>query len=77
MAQLYFHCSSAERVVPDRLGSELDDLSEAHDRAVAMVTRIIATPDPEDWRAWTMLVLDENDEAVFEIPFSSVIGRPH
>ena len=76
MAQLYFHCASPERVVPDRHGSELDDLFEAHDRAVALVRRIVATPGPDDWRTWTLLVLDENDEAVFEVPFASVLGRP-
>jgi hypothetical protein len=77
MAQLYFHCSSAERVVPDRRGSDLDDLVEAHAHAVAFVRRIIGKASPEDWRAWTLLVLDEEGEQVFEVPFTAVIGRLH
>jgi hypothetical protein len=77
MAQLYFHCSSPERIVPDRCGSDLDDLVEAHTHAVAFVQRIIGRESPEDWRAWKLSVLDEGGEEVFEIPFAAVIGRPH
>ncbi len=77
MAQLYFHCSSPQEVMLDPCGSEHDDLVEAHGRAIALVQRIIGAPGPDDWRAWTMVVLDENDEALFEVPFRSIIGRPH
>jgi hypothetical protein len=77
MAQLYFHCSSPERIVPDRSGSDLDDLVEAHVHAVAFVQRLIGRAGPEDWRVWKLSVLDESGEQVFEIPFTSVIGRLH
>jgi hypothetical protein len=77
MAQLYFHCSSPERVVPDRCGSDLDDLVEAHEQAIAFVQRIVAAASLEDWRSWTLRVLDDAGEEVFEVPFASVIGRAH
>lgn len=77
MAQLYFHCSSPERIVPDRSGSDLEDLVEAHAQAIGVVRRIIAMPCLDDWRAWTLQVSDENGDKVFELPFASVIGRLH
>jgi len=77
MAQLYFHCSSPERVVPDRRGSQVEDLVEAHARAIAFVRRLVGTPGREDWRIWKLSALDENGDEVFEIPFTLVIGRLH
>jgi hypothetical protein len=77
MAQLFFHCSSPERIVPDRRGSDLDDLVEAHSHGIAFVRRIIGMAGPDDWRAWKLQVLDENGDEVFRIPFASVIGKPH
>jgi hypothetical protein len=77
MAQLYFHCSSPERVVPDRSGSDLEDLVEAHAHAVGYVQRIIALATPDDWRTWKLQVLDEDGDQVFEVSFASVIGRLH
>jgi hypothetical protein len=76
MAQLYFHCTSPDAVLPDRRGADLDPV-EAHRAAVDVVRRVIATPGPEDWRGWMMLVLDENDDELFRLPFASVIGRTH
>jgi hypothetical protein len=77
MAQLFFHCSSPERVVPDRRGSDVEDLVEAHGHAIAFVQRIIGMAGPDDWRVWKLSVLDENGDEVFEVPFASVIGKPH
>jgi uncharacterized protein DUF6894 len=77
MAQLYFHCSSPERVVPDRAGSEVEDLVEAHAQAIGFVQRIIGLACPDDWRTWKLQVLDEEGDQVFEVPFASVIGRLH
>ena len=77
MAQLYFHCASPERVMPDRSGSALDDLAEVRACALARAQCMIRQEGPEDWRDWRVVVLDEDDETVFELPFASVIGRPH
>jgi Domain of unknown function (DUF6894) len=77
MAQLYFHCSGPERVVPDRSVSDLEDWVEAHAHAIGFVQRIVAMATAEDWRAWKLQVIDEEGDQVFEVPFASVIGRLH
>ncbi len=77
MAQVYFHCSSAEEVLLDRRGSDVEDLTEARERAVGVVRRFISRPGPEDWREWVLHVSDGDGEEIFEMPFSSLVGRPH
>jgi hypothetical protein len=54
MAQVYFHCSSTESVLLDRRGSEVENLMEARERAVAVVQRFISSPGPQDWREWIL-----------------------
>jgi hypothetical protein len=77
MAQVYFHCSNAEQVLVDRLGSDIEDLTEACEHAVGVVRRFISTPGLEDWREWVVHVSDEEGEEIFEMPFSSLVGKPH
>jgi hypothetical protein len=62
MAQIYFHCSSAEGVLLDQRGSEIEDLAEARERAVGVVRRFISRPGPEDWRQWVLYVSDRDGE---------------
>jgi hypothetical protein len=31
----------------------------------------------EDWRDWVVHVSDDFDDEILEIPFSSVLGKPH
>jgi hypothetical protein len=77
MAQLYFHCSNAKQMLVDRLGSDVEDLTEAGEHAVGVVRRFISTPGLEDWREWVVHVSDEEGEEIFELPFSSLVGKPH
>ncbi len=77
MAQIYFHCSSAEQVLLDPCGSDVEDLTNACERAVGVVQRFISTPGLEDWRDWILHVSDGDGEEIFEMPFSSLLGRPH
>ena len=42
--QVYFHCTTGEAVLVDRGGTDVDDLTDAHDRAVQFVGSLIATP---------------------------------
>ncbi|MGP0094449.1 MAG: DUF6894 family protein [Xanthobacteraceae bacterium] len=77
MAQMYFHCSSAEGVLLDRCGSDVEDLTEARDHAVGVVQRFISRPNPEDWRQWILHVSDVDGEEIFAMPFLSLLGRPH
>ena len=77
MTHVYFHCSSSERVLLDQNGSDVEDLVEAHERAKQIVQQFVSSQTPDDWRAWTMHVSDENGEDIFLMPFSYVLGRPH
>ena len=77
MAQLYFHCSSAERALIDRRGAAVGNLAEARDRAALMVRALIMAPGPEDWRDWIMHVSDDHGEEIFELRFASMLGKPH
>jgi len=77
MVRVYFHCSSAQGVLLDRRGAAVDDLLEAHDRALQFVGSLIAKPDAEDWRHWDLHVSDEDGEEIFVMPFSSVVGKLH
>jgi hypothetical protein len=77
MTHVYFHCSSAERVLLDQNGSDVEDLVEAHERAKQIVHQFVTSQTPDDWRAWTMHVSDENGDDLFLLPFAYVLGRPH
>jgi hypothetical protein len=77
MTQVYFHCSTAQGVLVDRGGADVDDLVDAHDRAMQFVGSLVATPGREDWRDWILHVSDEDGEEIFLVPFSSVVGRLH
>jgi ABC-type transporter Mla maintaining outer membrane lipid asymmetry permease subunit MlaE len=41
MAQIYFHCSTAEGVLIDRSGAALGDLAEARELAALVVQSLI------------------------------------
>ena len=77
MAHVFFHCANIQGVVLDRRGSDVEDLSEARERAFQAVHAFINTPGPEDWREWSLHVSDEDGEEIFVMTFSSVLGRPH
>jgi uncharacterized protein DUF6894 len=77
MAHFYFHCSSAEEIRIDRCGSDVEDLVEAHARAIQLIQAAITATGPEDWRDWAIDVRDDEGEEVFLVPFSSTLGRPH
>jgi hypothetical protein len=40
-------------------------------------SRAFWKPGPEDWREWILHVSDGDGEEIFEMPFSSLLGRPH
>jgi uncharacterized protein DUF6894 len=77
MTHVYFHCSSSERVLLDQNGSDVEDLVEAHERAKQIVQQFVSSQTPDDWRAWTLHVSDENGDDIFLMPFADVLGRPH
>jgi hypothetical protein len=77
MATLYFHCVGTQEALVDRSGSEIDDLFDARARAFQVISAIIASAGPEDWREWTVHVSDDDGEELLLVPFSSVLGKPH
>ena len=77
MAQVYFHCSNSREVRIDRSGEAVSDLAEARDRAACVVRSLIMEQSAEDWRDWAVHVSDDFDDEIFEISFSSVLGRPN
>jgi hypothetical protein len=77
MAQVYFHCSNSREVRVDQLGAAVSDLAEARDYAACVVRSLIMEQSAEDWRDWVVHVSDDFDDEILEIPFSSVLGKPH
>ena len=78
MAQFFFHCTSSEKVLMDRSGYDLPDLTEVRHRASGIMRRCLETGAVDgDCRDWLMHVVDEEDEEVLILPFSEVIGRLH
>lgn len=77
MAQIYFHCSTAEGVLIDRSGAALGDLAEAREHAALVVQSLIKAPSLEDWRGWVLHVSDNSGDEIFIVPFASVLGKPH
>ena len=75
MAQVYFHCSSAQGVFLDPRGADIQDLTDAREHAAQVVGAMIATPCNEDWRHWVLHVSDEGGEELFAVPFASMLGR--
>jgi hypothetical protein len=77
MAQIYFHCSTAEGVLIDRSGAALGDLAEARDHAALVVQSLIMAPSLEDWRGWVLHVSDDCGDEILIMPFASMLGKPH
>jgi hypothetical protein len=77
MAQVYFHCSSSREVRVDQLGAVVSDLAEARDYAACVVRSMIMEASAQDWRDWVVHVSDDFDDEIFEVPFTSVLGKPH
>jgi hypothetical protein len=77
MTHVYFDCSTPEGLVFDRLGSDVEDLIEARERAARIILTCIAKPGPEDWRRWTVRVSDEDGEELFAMPFAAMLGARH
>jgi hypothetical protein len=77
MAHAVFRCSNAQGHVIDGRVTNVDDLIEAREYATRVARSLIATPNLRDWRSCCLSVSDDLGEEIFEIPFSSLIGKPH
>jgi hypothetical protein len=77
MTHVYFHCTSAERVMVDALGIDVEDFTEAHQRAQQVVRKFISSNRPDDWRHWTLHATDDQGEEIFVMPFAYMLGKVH
>ena len=77
LRQVYFHCSNSREVRVDQFGAVVSSLAEARDRAACVVRSLIMEESAEDWRDWVVHVSDDFDDEIFEISFSSVLGKPN
>jgi len=77
MRHVYFHCSTGDRLLLDARGTDVEDLIEAHQRAAQVVWQFVSSHGPDDWRAWTLHVSDEEGDELFVMPFAYAIGRLH
>jgi hypothetical protein len=77
MTHVYFHCASAERVLLDSNGLEVEDLVEAHQCAAGVIQKLVNSHGLDDWRKWTLHVSDEHGDELFLMPFTYVLGKLH
>jgi hypothetical protein len=78
MTEVFFNCSSpGHKILRDRRGIAVSDLSEAYAQAEGFVRFLLMKPTAEDWRGWELRVTDEFGDEIFAIPFASVLGKPH
>ena len=77
MTHVYFHCTSSTRVVLDGQGVDVEDLTEAHQRAQQIVRKFISSDRPDDWRSWTLHVTDDQGDEIFVMPFACMLGKVH
>ena len=77
MAQVWFHCSNSIGVSLDRCGSPVTDLAEAREHAAVLVRSLIRMSTLVDWRGWVLHVSDKDGEEIFNVPFASLLGKPH
>ncbi len=78
MTHLYFHCAGPNEVLVDRCGTEVIDLAEARDHALAIARLIVENAYGErDFSEWLIYVSDDDDDEVLLIPFSAVMPTLH
>ena len=77
MADVYFHYSNERGVLIDRNGTAVDDIGEAREHAIRLARSLIMTPSTEDWRGWVLHITDDDGEEIFEVPFATLLGKPH
>jgi hypothetical protein len=77
MTTLYFHCVGTQGALLDRSGTDMEDACDMRARAFLIIQTIVSSPGPEDWRDWSVHVRDDEGEEFMQVPFSTVIGKPH
>jgi hypothetical protein len=78
MTHLYFHCSGPGEVLVDCHGTDVLDLVEARDHALA-IARLIAEENfgLSDFSEWIVFVYDEDEDEMLSIPFKDALPTLH
>jgi hypothetical protein len=78
MQRFYFHIHTSDLgVILDTDGVLLNDLHTAHQRAVRIMYQTMAAVDgTEDWRKWTVRIVDANGRARLTLLFRNHVARP-
>ncbi len=72
MARFYFHSTDGRELVWDTKGDEIARPEELLSRAQLVARRMMATRRSQpDWRAWTVVVMDERGSMMLTEPFPS------
>ncbi len=72
MPRYFFHFSDGKHRFSDDAGYELNGMAAARDHAIKQVRDLKAAmcdPGIQDLSGWTMTVLDQHEQPVFEIDF--------
>ncbi len=72
MPRFFFHFSDGKRRFSDDAGYDLSGMAAARDHAINEVRDLKAAmcdPGIQDLSAWSMTVMDAQDQVVFEIGF--------
>jgi hypothetical protein len=77
MTNIYFHCSDEEHMLAARGVVAIDSLVEACEHADRIVRSYVMTAGTEDWRNWVLHATDDLGNEIFNVPFASVVGKPH
>ena len=72
MARFYFRATDGRELVRDVTGDEIARPEELLSRAQLVARRVMATRRSQpDWRAWTVVVMDERGSMMLAEPFPS------
>ena len=78
MTHLYFHCTGPNEILIDRMGTEVLDLAEAREHAVALARCLIENAyGVRDFSQWHVYVGDEDDDELLLVPFTAALPTLH
>jgi hypothetical protein len=75
MPQVSFCCSNGRRPLLDRRVVEVENLSEARERAMALVHSLAGSTTQQDWRRCRLHARDDRGAEIFVMPFWSTPGK--
>ena len=78
MTFMYFHCAGPGEVLIDRCGTEIVDLGEARDHALAIARFLVESAYGErDFSDWHVYVSDEDDDEILFVSFTAALPTLH